>query len=122
MAGEMSIPIWTASQSNKDGSDKEVVGLTNMSESYGKAQVADVILGLSRKESEKSTGIGRLFVAKNRAGRDGILYPIKIDTARSKIKIIEDIGELSLADAVQSNSSTNGRSLLKSKWKEITSK
>lgn len=122
MAGEMSIPIWTASQSNKDGSDKEVVGLTNMSESYGKAQVADVILGLSRKESEKSTGIGRLFVAKNRAGRDGILYPIKIDTARSKIKIIEDIGELSLADAVQSNSSTNGKSLLKSKWKEITSK
>lgn len=122
LSGEINVPIWTASQSNKEGSDKDVVGLTNMSESYGKAQVADVILGISRKESEKSSGIGRLFVAKNRAGRDGLLFPIKIDTAKSKISIIEDIGELSLSDAVQSNGSTNGRSLLKSKWKEITSK
>ena len=119
MAGELSVPVWTASQSNKEGSEKEVVGLTNMGESYAKAQVADVVLTLSRKETEKSTGMARLFVAKNRAGRDGLLFPVKIDTARSKLQVIVDLGALSIADAVQS-SNQNSRSLLKSKWKEIT--
>ncbi len=46
-------------------------------------------------------------------------FPVKIDTAKSKLQVIEDIGELSIADAVQS-SNKNTRSLLKSKWKEIT--
>jgi len=119
LAGEINVPIWTASQSNKEGSEKDVVGLTNMGESYGKAQVADVVLTLSRKETEKSTGLARLFVAKNRAGRDGLLFPVKIDTSKSDIKVVEDLGELSIADAVQS-SNKNTRSLLKSKWKEIT--
>jgi replicative DNA helicase len=119
LAGELNVPVWTASQSNKEGSEKEVVGLTNMGESYAKAQVADVVLTLSRKETEKSTGMARLFVAKNRAGRDGLLFPVKIDTARSKLKVIDDLGALSISDAVQS-SSNNTRSLLKSKWKEIT--
>jgi replicative DNA helicase len=119
LAGEINVPVWTASQSNKEGSEKDVVGLTNMGESYAKAQVADVVLTLSRKETEKSTGMARLFVAKNRAGRDGLLFPVKIDTAKSKLQVVEDIGELSIADAVQS-SNKNTRSLLKSKWKEIT--
>ena len=119
LAGELNVPVWTASQSNKEGSEKEVVGLTNMGESYAKAQVADVVLTLSRKETEKSTGMARLFVAKNRAGRDGLLFPVKIDTARSKLQVIDDLGALSIADAVQS-SNNNTRSLLKSKWKEIT--
>ncbi len=121
MASDLGMPIWTASQSNKEGSDKDVVGLTNMGESYGKAQVADVVLGLSRKEVEKSSGLARLFVAKNRAGRDGLLAPIKLDTAKSKIRVVEDVGEMSLADAV--NASNRGaRSLLQSKWKEIKGK
>ena len=118
LAGEMNIPIWTASQSNKEGSEKDVVGLTNMGESYAKAQVADVVLTLSRKETEKATGVARLFVAKNRAGRDGILFPVKIDTAKSKISIIEDLGEISLQDAIQS-SNKGAKALLQSKWKEI---
>lgn len=87
LAGEMALPIWTASQSNKEGSSSEIVDLGNMSEAYGKAMVADVVLGLSRRPQEKALGLGRLYVAKNRAGRDGIVFPIKIDTARSRITI-----------------------------------
>jgi replicative DNA helicase len=94
LAGEMTLPIWTASQSNKEGSSSEVVDLTNMSEAYGKAMVADVVLGLSRRPQEKALGLGRLYVAKNRAGRDGIVYPIKINTARSKITITGGPGTL----------------------------
>lgn len=88
LAEEMDIPVWTALQSNKAGASSDIVDLTNMAESYGQAHIADVVLGLSRKSENKATGLGHLFVAKNRAGMDGILYPIHMDTARSKIRVL----------------------------------
>jgi len=101
LAVEDGYAIWTASQSNRDGSNSDIVDLTNMSEAYGKAMVSDVVLTLSRKAHEKATGVGRLFIAKNRAGRDGILYPIHINTARSAIEIIggaSSLGEEKIDD------------------------
>lgn len=99
LAMDIDIPIWTASQSNRESANSEIVGLANMSESYGKAFVADVVISLSRKPSEKATGLGRLFVAKNRAGRDGIVYPMKIDTATSTIVILDVSSSLDEAHA-----------------------
>jgi len=87
LAVELMLPVWSASQSNKDGAQSEVIDVTNMSEAYGKAFVADVILSISRRAFEKASGIGRIFVAKNRAGKDGLVYPCKIDTARSKFTV-----------------------------------
>jgi replicative DNA helicase len=84
---EKHIPGWTASQSNREGSSADVVDLNNMSEAYGKAFVADAVLSLSRRTHEKATGEGRLCVAKNRFGRDGLVYPLLIDTARSKFAV-----------------------------------
>jgi replicative DNA helicase len=88
-AADMSVPVWTASQSNKSGADSEIVGLENMGEAYGKAQVSDFVVGLSRRPEEKDKGIARLFVAKNRAGRDGIKMFMKIDTARSQFSVMD---------------------------------
>ena len=120
LAVDLQIPIWTASQANKDSSKSDVVGLENLGESYGKAQVADVVLSISRKPMEKSTGGGRIFVAKNRAGRDGLLFPISIDTARSKFQILDDT-ELTLNEVVsQDNHSMKEK--LREKWKEVNQK
>jgi replicative DNA helicase len=88
LADELHIPIWSASQGNKEGANSDVVDLSNMSEAYGKAMVADVVLTISRKSSEKANGTGRFFMAKNRAGRDGIVWPIKIDTAQSRFTVL----------------------------------
>lgn len=115
---DMNIPIWTASQSNRSGSTADVVGLENMSEAYGKAMVADVVLSLSRKPMEKDKGTGRIFVAKNRAGRDGVLFPVHIDTARSKFDIL-DPTEMSLTEAISQDDSAM-KDLLKQKWKEVS--
>ena len=115
---DMNIPIWTASQSNRSGSTADVVGLENMSEAYGKAMVADVVLSLSRKPMEKDKGVGRLFIAKNRAGRDGVLFPVAIDTARSKFDI-QDPSEVSLVEAMSQDESAM-KSLLKQKWREVS--
>lgn len=64
LAMDMNLPIWTASQANRDSANSNIVGLENMSEAYGKAMVADVVISVSRKASEKATGDGRLFIAK----------------------------------------------------------
>ena len=90
-----------------------------MSEAYGKAMVADVVVSLSRKPMEKATGAGRLFVAKNRAGRDGLMFPIRIDCAMSKIEVLDDVSEMSIVDAIERDNAGT-RNMLKSKWKEIT--
>jgi replicative DNA helicase len=115
---ELNIPIWTASQANRDASNSDVVGLENMSEAYGKAMVADVVVSLSRKPTEKAEGTGRLFVAKNRAGKDGILFPIHIDTSQSRIKILDETS-LSLSETI-TNDRNNEKKLLKQKWLEVT--
>ena len=117
LAMELQVPIWTASQSNKEGASSDVVDVTNMSEAYGKAMICDFIASISRRPHEKATGWGRLYVAKNRAGRDGIIFPIRIDTARSKFEIV---GE---ADVPQNGPSEEEaqRKSLREKWKELKS-
>ena len=120
LAVDLNIPIWTASQANKDSSKSDVVGLENLGESYGKAQVADVVLSISRKPMEKSEGTGRIFVAKNRAGKDGLLFPINIDTARSKFEILDE-NSLTLNEAVQQDNNSM-KEKLREKWKEVNFK
>ena len=115
---EMNIPVWTASQANRDSAKSDIVGLENMSEAYGKAMVADVVLSLSRKPMEKSTNEGRLFVAKNRAGRDGLVFPIHIDTSQSRIEVLDE-KTLTLSEATSQDASTM-KNLLKEKWKEVS--
>jgi replicative DNA helicase len=120
LAVDLNIPIWTASQANKDSSKSDVVGLENLGESYGKAQVADVVLSISRKPMEKSTGEGRIFVAKNRAGKDGLLFPINIDTAKSKFTILDE-SEMTLKEVVTQDES-NLKNKLREKWNEVNKK
>jgi len=118
LAMELNLPIWTASQSNREGSNADVVGLENMSEAYGKAMVADVVMSLSRKPSEKADGSGRLFVAKNRAGKDGVLFPIHIDTSQSRIKVLDE-NSLTLSESMTQDGS-DAKKLLRKKWQEVT--
>lgn len=90
-AEEMDIPCWTALQSNKEGMNAEFVDVSNMSEAYSQGHIADFIGGLSRKSKDKASGVGKFFVAKNRAGIDGKLFNIHLDTARSTMKVISEV-------------------------------
>lgn len=114
-AVEKNVPIVTASQSNKEGASAEVIDMTNMSEAYGKAAVCDVILSISRRIHEKASGGGRLYVCKNRAGKDGLLYNIKIDTARSKFEIE---GQSTMNDA-EKNDTDALKEQIKKRWAEL---
>jgi replicative DNA helicase len=116
LAMEIGVPIWTASQSNKEGANSEVIDMTNMSEAYGKAMICDFIVSVSRKTHEKSTGWGRLYVAKNRAGRDGLVFPAQINTARSKFTIAGTV----LTPEENTNQNENEmKRAIREKWKEL---
>ena len=117
LAMDMNIPIWTASQANRESANSDIVGLENMSEAYGKAMVADVVISLSRKPMEKSGGTGRLFIAKNRAGRDGLVFPIHMDTSMSTVELLDE-SQLTLQEAVAQDEQ-DMKKILKKKWKEL---
>lgn len=89
-AAELNVPVWTALQSNKEGANSDIVDMTNLAESFAMAHVADFIMGLARPSKQKSTGLGNIFIAKNRAGIDGIKFNIHLDTSRSRLTILED--------------------------------
>ena len=88
MAKELDLPVWTALQSNKEGAKSDIVDLTNLAESYGQAAEADFVIGLQRMSTQKSTGLGTLFVAKNRFGIDGLQFKIHLNTAQSNIRVL----------------------------------
>ena len=117
LAMDLNVPVWTASQANRDSANSDIVGLENMSEAYGKAMVADFVVSISRKAMEKSTGTGRLFIAKNRAGKDGLVFPIHIDTSMSTIDVLDET-QLTLQEAVKQDQNEI-KDMLKKKWKEV---
>ena len=89
LAGELQIPIWTASQANRSALDEDVIEAGKIAESYAKIMVADFVMSLSRKIEDKISNTGRFHVIKNRFGPDGLTYPARINTNIGKIEIYE---------------------------------
>lgn len=93
IAKENSCPCYTASQTNRGGYNAEVVTMDSISEAFSKCFVADFIFTVSRTIDDKKTNTGRIFVAKNRFGIDGIICPIFMDTSTVQIKVFEPTNE-----------------------------
>tara|TARA_R100000700_G_C3173975_1_gene148598 strand:- start:542 stop:1930 length:1389 start_codon:yes stop_codon:yes gene_type:complete len=85
---EFQCPVWTASQTNRSGLNAEVITMEQISEAFNKCFVADFIFSVSRTIEDKQKNLGKIFIAKNRNGPDGIVYPIHMDTSNVNIKIL----------------------------------
>jgi KaiC/GvpD/RAD55 family RecA-like ATPase len=93
IAKENNCPCYTASQTNRGGLNAEVVTMEAISEAFNKCFVADFIFTVSRTIDDKRTNTGRIFVAKNRFGMDGVICPIFMDTSSVTIKVLEPTNE-----------------------------
>jgi replicative DNA helicase len=80
---------WTASQTNRTGLQAEIITMQSISEAFNKCFVADLIFSVSRTADDKQTNGGRVYIAKNRNGPDGLVYNIFMDTANIDIKILD---------------------------------
>lgn len=89
LAQTYQIPCWTASQTNRGGLNAEVITMESISEAFNKCFVADFIFSLSRTVQDKQANKGRLFVAKNRNGPDGLVFDAFVDWSTVSIKILD---------------------------------
>jgi KaiC/GvpD/RAD55 family RecA-like ATPase len=90
IAQENDCSVVTASQTNRGGLNAEVITMESISEAFNKCFVADFIFSLSRTPNDKQANKGRIFVAKNRNGPDGIIYHAFVDWSNIKIKLLDD--------------------------------
>lgn len=93
LAQEFKCCVWTASQTNRSGLNAEVITMESISEAFNKCFVADFIFSISRTTEDKALNSGRIFIAKNRNGEDGVIYPIYMDTSNVTIRVEESTGE-----------------------------
>ena len=107
--------LWTASQTNRSGLNAEVITMESISEAFNKCFVADFICTISRTIKDKNTNEGRIFVAKNRNGPDGLVYPIFMDTSNVKIKVLSQSTET--ASEIMEKATKTQESLLREKYK-----
>ena len=89
LAGELELPIWTASQANRSALEEDVIGADKVAEDYSKVMTADFVMSMSRKVEDKIANTGRFHVIKNRFGPDGITFPATINTNTGYIMIYE---------------------------------
>lgn len=88
LAKEFNCPVWTASQTNRSGLNAEVITMEAISEAFNKCFVSDFIFTISRTIDDKNNNTGRIFIAKNRNGQDGLIMPIFMDTSKVAIKVL----------------------------------
>ena len=93
MAQENECPIWTASQTNRSGLNAEVVTMEAISEAFNKCFVADFICSVSRTAQDKVNNTGRMFVAKNRNGVDGMVFPLMVDWSNVNMQVLAESTE-----------------------------
>jgi len=110
-------PVWTASQTNRSGLNAEVITMEAISEAFNKCFVADFICSLSRTVQDKQSNKGRMFIAKNRNGPDGLIFPAFVDWSNVKIKILKAESEESISDVI-ADSEDNKMNFLRQKYQK----
>lgn len=111
------VSIVTASQTNRTALNQEVVTLESISDAFSKCFVADLIITLSRTPEDKQKNSGRFFIAKNRNGTDGVVFPIEMDTSNVQITILDT--ELESVEDIRKNSEKKAVISLKQKYNQV---
>ena len=123
LAGELEIPIWTASQANRSALEEDVIGADKVAEDYSKVMTADFVMSMSRKVEDKIANTGRFHVIKNRFGIDGVTYPSTINTNIGVVKIHEGSSQFGKETQDKMNNSSEFlRKELANKYKDMEKK
>ncbi len=117
IAHEIGCPLWTASQTNRSGLNAEVITMESISEAFNKCFVADFIFTISRTVDDKNTNTGRVFVAKNRNGPDGMVFPVNMNTSNVHIDVLRPVQEDASSVVVQN--AKDQKKLLQEKYRKF---
>jgi replicative DNA helicase len=119
VAGELQVPIWSASQSNRAGMEEDILTAVNISDSYRKIMTADFVLSLSRKTQDKVNNTARFHVIKNRFGPDGLTFPARMNAGCGDIQLFSEQSREGSALMGEMNNSENVmKKQMVNKWKQ----
>ena len=90
LARELDIPIWSASQVNRQGAQDDIIEGHKAAGSYDKMMITDFCASISRKAKDKQSGVGRFHIMKNRYGMDGLTFGTLINIAIGKFEMVSD--------------------------------
>ena len=117
VAGELQVPIWSASQSNRAAMDEDIIQANNISDSYRKIMTADFVMSLSRKMSDKQANTARFHVIKNRFGPDGITFPSRMNAGCGDIQIFAENSREGIGIINEMNQEENlVKKMMSNKW------
>lgn len=85
LAIEFDVPVITATQTNRGGHRSSDAELTDISESFGSAATADVVLALIATDELDEIGQIGVKVVKNRYGPNGDLYKLNVDHEKMRL-------------------------------------
>ena len=89
LAVECNVPMWTATQTNRQGYTSSDIGLENTSESFGLPATADFMIGLSTTEELEQMGQILVKQLKNRYNDVSTLKRFVLGIDRSKMKLFD---------------------------------
>ena len=89
VAGELQLPIWSASQSHRSSHEEEIIQAQGVADSYRKIMTGDFVFSLSRKVDDKTCNTARIHIIKNRFGADGLTFPTTFDASNGTIKLYD---------------------------------
>lgn len=89
VAGELQVPVWSASQAHRGAHEEDVIQAQNVADSYRKIMTGDFVISLSRKVEDKQGNTARIHVIKNRFGADGMTFPSYFDAGNGSIRVLD---------------------------------
>ena len=102
LAVECNVPMWTATQTNRQGFVSSDIGLENTSESFGLPATADFMIALSTTEELEQMGQILVKQLKNRYNDVSTLKRFVLGIDRSKMKLF-DLDPSAQADLVNTD-------------------
>jgi len=118
VAGELQIPIWSASQANRAAADEDIVTASHAADSYRKIMTADFVMSLSRKTADKVNHTARVHIIKNRFGADGMTFPTKMNAGCGDIQIFSENSREGVSVLNEMSQEENVvKKMMSSKWK-----
>lgn len=100
LAVEFNVPLWTATQTNRQGFVSSDIGLENTSESFGLPATADFMIALSTTEELDKMGQILVKQLKNRYNDISTLRRFVLGIDRSKMRLfdLDDTAQQELVD------------------------
>lgn len=123
LAGIFKIPIWTASQTRREGVNSDFIEGDNIAGAFAKIFTCDFVFSLSRKAPDKVSNTARLHVIKNRFGGDGMTLPMKFDANRGIMEVYAETTSEGIAQRTKMvDDNKFERGILKNKYLTLMNK